>query len=143
VRLRPHLGPVLYQLPPRWQRNVDRLREFAAALPTGIQHVIEFRDSSWAHPEIEAVLTAAKLNYCLHDMGGFQCPAWVTGPVVYIRFHGAGAKYGGNYPKPHLKRWAEHITEYASTGRAVYVYFNNDIGGHAITNARQLKELLA
>src|SRR5262249_13214940 len=46
-RLGPHLGPVLYQLPPRWRCDVGRLRHFLAALPTDLRHAVEFRDPSW------------------------------------------------------------------------------------------------
>ncbi len=41
------LGPILYQLPPHWRVNLERLEQFLALLPAGYRHVIEFRDASW------------------------------------------------------------------------------------------------
>ena len=138
-----HLGPVLYQLPPRWGCNVERLREFIAHLPRDLTHVFEFRDPSWCNEEVRKLLTESQMSFCLHDMRGFSGPDWVTGPAVYIRFHGpTEAKYAGRYHRAHLQDWAGRIDAYRRSGRAVYAYFNNDGGGHAITNARQLKELL-
>ncbi len=141
--LGPHLGPVLYQLPPRWHCNVDRLREFIACLPFDLQHVFEFRDPSWYADAVRELLTGTGMGFCIHDMKGSHCPRWVTGPVVYVRFHGPTAvKYAGSYSRAHLAAWADDIRAWHAEGRRVYVYFNNDGGGHAIANARTLRELV-
>jgi uncharacterized protein YecE (DUF72 family) len=141
--LGPHLGPVLYQLPPHWRCNRDRLRDFLAALPRDLRHVFEFRDPSWYNDAVRELLTEAGAGFCIHDLRGSEAPPWVTGPLVYVRFHGAvGERYGGRYDADHLRRWAEPIDGLSGAGRDVYVYFNNDAGGHAVANARQLQELL-
>jgi uncharacterized protein YecE (DUF72 family) len=83
------------------------------------------------------------MGYCVHDMAGFPCAPWVTGPVAYVRFHGPTEKrYAGRYDHDHLRRWAGHIEAIRRAGHDVYVYFNNDNGGHAVTNALELKALL-
>jgi uncharacterized protein YecE (DUF72 family) len=41
-----------------------------------------------------------------------------------------------------LRRWAERITKWRNDGRDMWVYFNNDLGGHAVRNALTLRELL-
>jgi len=61
------LGPVLYQLPPRWKPNHERLSSFLAALPDAPQ-AIEFRDRSWYVPVTFALLAEARVALCLHDM---------------------------------------------------------------------------
>jgi uncharacterized protein YecE (DUF72 family) len=67
----------------------------------------------------------------------------VTGRLVYVRFHGPTARaYAGRYTRTRLKRWAERIDAYRRAGHDVYIYFNNDVGGHAVANARQLLALL-
>jgi len=138
-----HLGPVLYQLPPRWHANVDRLREFIALLPADRTHVFEFRDPTWYNDEVRQLLTTTGMSFCIHDFRGFSCPVWLTGPAVYLRFHGStAAPYTGGYSRPHLRRWAEKIQDFRQTGRDVYVYFNNDVGGHAVADARALQALL-
>jgi uncharacterized protein YecE (DUF72 family) len=53
------------------------------------------------------------------------------------------SRYAGCYPDDELRQWADHISKWHKEGRRVLVYFNNDLGGHAIRNARKLAELLA
>jgi uncharacterized protein YecE (DUF72 family) len=142
--LGPRLGPILYQLPPRWLCNLERLRGFLRALPSDLQHVLEFRDPSWCNEEVRALLTQAGAGFCIHDMPGHAWPDWVTGRVAYFRFHGpAEARYAGCYSPAFLRRTAERIRALQRKGHQVYAYFNNDWQGHAVRNAGQLRRLLA
>jgi uncharacterized protein YecE (DUF72 family) len=142
VRLGEHLGPVLYQLPPRWNRNVERLADFAAAVPPDRPQAIELRDRSWYHPETYAAMARADLALCLHDMPGSESPREPIGPFAYVRFHGSGAKYGGSYSGPALAAWADRLADWAREGRACYAYFNNDVGGHAFRDAERLRDMV-
>jgi uncharacterized protein YecE (DUF72 family) len=69
------LGPVLYQLPPRWPVDLDRFRTFLAALPTGRAHVVEFRDPSWYAAPVYDALAHHGVAMCLHDFPGAAAPA--------------------------------------------------------------------
>jgi uncharacterized protein YecE (DUF72 family) len=139
-KLGPCLGPVLYQLPPHWKCNVERLRAFIARLPSDIRHVFEFREPSWCNAEVRALLAETGMSYCIHDMRGFFYPRWVTGPLAYVRFHGpAQNKYAGRYGRAHLREWAEQIRVFQEAGHDVFVYFNNDKAGHAVVNAKELQ----
>jgi uncharacterized protein YecE (DUF72 family) len=73
-------------------------------------------------------------------MPGKESPRIVTADIIYIRFHGTTGRYAGSYPKSQLQDWAKWLREQAKTARGIYAYFNNDIGGHAIKNAKQLRE---
>jgi uncharacterized protein YecE (DUF72 family) len=138
-----HLGPVLYQLPPHWHRDTDRLRQFLELLPVGLEHVFEFRDPSWYTDEVCRLLDEHGVGFCIHDLRGASSPRWVTGPLAYVRFHGpTQTAYAGFYPRRHLEGWAEQIVEFQSAGRDVHVYFNNDQRGYAVANARELRTLL-
>ena len=139
-RLRTHLGPVLYQLPPRWRPDTQRLSAFLAAAGPRPGQVIEFRDARWYEPPILALLESAGVALCLHDMPGSVPPTTRVGPIVYVRFHGSGQKYGGAYPPQHLAAWAERMAEWASEGWPVWAYFNNDVGGHAVVDAARLRD---
>ncbi len=143
-RLGDRLGPVLYQLPADWHCNVERLRRFIALLPHDVRHVFEFRDPTWYTDGVRELLTETGMNFCVHDLRGVASPVWVTGPLVYLRFHGPTAKaYAGKYRRDHLRRWADKIEEFRGAGRDVYAYFNNDDRAYAVTNARQLQELIS
>jgi uncharacterized protein YecE (DUF72 family) len=145
--LGPALGPILYQLPPRWVPDVDRLRRFLSHLPrkaTGVtaplRHVMEFRDPRCYAPEILDLLDEYGVALCVHDMRGSETPRLRIGPFVYLRLHGFGAKYGGSYPQRHLQEWAAWLME--PRAKDGYVYFNNDREGHAVRNAITLRRIL-
>ena len=131
------LGPVLYQLPPRWPANLERLRAFAAALPPGVRHAIEFRDPSWYAPGVLDILEERGIALCLHDMAGSATGRTRIGPFVYVRFHGP-TRYGGRYDDETLDGWAEWMRARLDEGTPVFAFFNNDVGGHAPRDAARL-----
>jgi uncharacterized protein YecE (DUF72 family) len=141
-RLATTFGPVLYQLPPRWPVNVERLAAFFRALPRARRHAIEFRDPSWYTPQVFDLLEKHRVALCLHDMEGSASGMLAIGPFVYVRFHGV-QKYSGRYPDETLKRWADWMADQRKEGRPIYAYFNNDTGGHAPRDAVRLREMLA
>lgn len=138
-RLGSKLGPVLYQLPTRWQRNEPRFFEFVDALPRGPLQTVEFREPSWYTDAVFKALEEKGVALCLHDMPGSAPPREVIGPFVYVRFHGAEAQYRGGYPEKTLRGWAEWLAAQAVSGKSFYAYFNNDVGGHAIHDAQALR----
>lgn len=143
-RLGEHLGPVLFQLPPAWRPNLERFERFLEALVDFGPHlwVFEFRQSDWFSEEVLQLLAQFKVGFCINDMTGLHCPKAITASHVYVRFHGPSGAYQGQYGPDLLKDWAEFISEQVKHGYEVYAYFNNDIGGAAVEDARMLKELL-
>jgi len=135
------LGPVLYQLPPRFPVDVVRFETFLRALPRRRQHVVEFREPSWYRDDVFALLEKHGVALCLHDMRGSASGRMEVGPFVYVRFHGT-ERYGGRYPDDHLQEWAEWVAVRRDAGKAIYAYFNNDVGGHAPRDAARLRRLL-
>ena len=140
--LRPNLGPVLYQLPPRWPLNLERLEIFLKALPRQYRHTVEFRDPSWYDPRVFELLRRQKVALCLHDMEGSATGMDVVGPFVYVRFHFGTRKYGGRYPDAKLHAWAEWLAARSEEGIDVFAYFNNDTGGHAPRDAVRLRTMI-
>jgi uncharacterized protein YecE (DUF72 family) len=136
------IGPILYQLPPRWACNPARLEEFLANLPGDLVHVFEFREKSWMTQEVLALLDARGVSFCAHDMGGLATERWAAGPIAYVRFHGGVGKYWGRYSEAALLSWSDWLAEQAKLGREVWCYFNNDIGGAAIPDALTLRSMI-
>lgn len=136
------LGPLLYQLPPGMHRNESRLESFLKLLPKKRQHVIEFRHESWLDERVFDILRRYNIGLCVFDMPDLTCPLIATADFAYIRFHGAGELYSSCYTDKQLERWAKRISELAKTVKEVYAYFNNDIEGFAVQNAKKLKEQL-
>jgi uncharacterized protein YecE (DUF72 family) len=135
------LGPVLYQLPPRFRVNLPRLEEFLTLLPSDLTHVFEFRDPSWLTQDTLALLDVHNASFCVHDMPGLATPRWASGPIAYIRFHGTASKYHGRYTDEMLLGWLDWMIEQRDAGREVWAYFNNDIDAHAIADALTLKAM--
>ena len=136
-------GPVLYQLPPRWPVNVERLEIFLRALPRGYRHTIEFREPSWYDPRVYELLRRHDVALCLHDMQGSASGKLVVGPFIYVRFHFGTQKYGGRYADDRLDEWAEWLAARAADGLHVFAYFNNDAGGHAPRDAVRLRQKIS
>lgn len=137
------LGPVLFQLPPNWRVNVERLGEFLNLLRARRhQYVFEFRDPSWYVEPVYELLRDHNAGLCIHDWGAQQSPRQLTADFTYVRFHGTTGRYGGDYPDEMLEQWADQICQWVPRLRGIYVYFNNDQGGFAIKNARTLQTLL-
>ena len=142
-RLGRKLGPILWQLPPSWRRNVERLEEFVQALPKRHRYAFEFREPSWHHASVYEVLRRHNAAYCIYELAGFATQQHITADFAYVRLHGPGGKYQGNYSKRVLEKWAERIAEWSQMLSAVYVYFDNDQAGYAAQNALQLKRLVS
>ncbi|HEV2568371.1 DUF72 domain-containing protein [Sphingomonas sp.] len=136
------LGPILYQLPPRWRFDRDRLERFLDLLPADLTHVFEFREPSWLEPEVLALLDSRGIGFCAHDMPGLATQRGAAGTTAYVRFHGASGKYWGRYSEEALAGWAEWMRAEEAKGRTVWAYFNNDIHAHAISDAKALRRLI-
>jgi uncharacterized protein YecE (DUF72 family) len=135
------LGPVLFQLPPGFHRDDARLEKFLKILPEG-RHAIEFRHDSWFADEVYEALRRRGVAFCIFDMPRLKTPLVATADFIYVRFHGTAERYAGSYPDEALAQWAKNIKKLAKDLEAVYAYFNNDVGGHALKNAMTLRGFL-
>ena len=136
------LGPIVFQLPPRFDCNSERLQAFLVALPKKHIYSFEFRDPSWHRPEIYHLLERFNAACCIYELAGFQSPIELTADFVYVRLHGPSGPYQGLYTKKSLAMWAARIEKWRQRLKQVYVYFDNDQAGYAARNALQLKTLL-
>ena len=132
-------GPILYQLPPYWHLDIDRLKSFLQILPAGMRHVFEFRDDSWQCDNVWALLKEYSAAYCMMDSPDLPMHIKTTSDFSYIRMH--SGRDSGNYTDDQLKFWAKQINNLLKLGD-VYIYFNNDYNGYAVFNAITLKKML-
>jgi uncharacterized protein YecE (DUF72 family) len=136
------LGPILFQLPPNWHFNAERLEQFLAALSRKYRYTFEFRDQSWINDQTLALLTRFDCAFCVYELDGYLSPREITTDFVYIRLHGPDGPYQGSYDDQALNDWADAISSWAGKGLSVYCYFDNDEAGYAARNALQLQSLL-
>jgi uncharacterized protein YecE (DUF72 family) len=133
------LGPVLWQLPPRFRRDDERLAEALDVLPPG-RHAFEFRDETWFADGVYELLRAHDVALVVADRAPRDPTPWIdTARWAYLRFHNGRARDGA-YGGAALETWARRIR---SAGGDVYAYFNNDWQGFAVANARTLRRLVA
>jgi len=136
------LGPILFQLPPSWRVNRDRLAEFLSELPRTQHYVFEFRNETWNTPEVYDMLHRHNAAFCMFELAGFQSPMEVTADFVYVRLHGPGNKYQGDYSKSQLRTWTTRIKTWRKTLKYIFIYFDNDQAGFAAKNAMELKRMV-
>ena len=136
------LGPILFQLPPRWGINVTRLEEFLKVLPKKYRFAFEFRDESWFDHTIYDLLAESHAAFCLYNLAGRWSPEIVTANFVYIRLHGPDGPYQGEYDDKTLRKLGKKMREMEfPKERDVYCYFDNDQKGYAVKNALKLQQM--
>lgn len=136
------LGIILFQLPPGWKLDLERLEHFLQKLPKGNRYTFEFRNDTWYVPEVYTLLQHYNCAFCIYELAGHLSPIKVTANYIYIRLHGPGDKYQGSYTDSVLQQWANRIKSWADEGKDVYVYFDNDQEGYAAFNAITLQDMV-
>ncbi len=137
----PKMGPVLWQLPPTFARDTERLADALERLPPG-RHCFEFRHETWFVPETYELLRShgAALVIGDHPTRPWQTHE-LTADWTFIRFHAGARGRNGNYSESELEEWAERIERWRAAVD-VYAYFNNDWEGFAVRNGAWLRRRL-
>lgn len=137
------LGPILFQLPPRWRANPERLDEFLGALPRGHRYAFELRDASWWCDDVYGILEHHAAAVVWFDMEKRRSPLADTASFRYVRWHGPGKEaYTGRYGRNRLRPLARRVREWRANGQDVYIYFDNDEAGYAPSDALALRDML-
>jgi len=136
-------GPVLWQLPPTFRRDDDRLANALAALPRG-RHCFEFRHPSWFADPVYELLRAYGAALVIADRPEtkeFQAHVF-TADWTFVRFHYGSRGRRGNYSESELEEWACRFEDWNHEVE-ILAYFNNDWEVFAVRNALWLKKRLS
>lgn len=136
--LQPKAGPILFQLPPFFSINQERLELFLNLLRSDYRYTFEFRHKTWFTNEIYKLLARHKIALCITDLHGKLTPEEVTADFTYLRLHGPHKDYQGSYGPVRLKAWKKKIDNWLDSDKEVYCYFDNDEKGYAIQDAKKL-----
>jgi uncharacterized protein YecE (DUF72 family) len=139
----PKFGPVLWQLPPTFRRDDDRLASALAALPPG-RHCFEFRHPSWFADPVYELLRAHDAALVIADrpeIKEFQTHVFTT-DWTFVRFHYGSRGRRGNYSERELEEWARRFEGWRPKVE-ILAYFNNDWEVFAVRNALWLKRRLS
>jgi len=139
--LKEKLAAVLWQFPPHLQKDIRSLDTFLGLLKNfGLRQVFEFRHRSWFDREIYHLFRQHNACLCMADSDQYPCVKEVTADFIYLRFHGRGSLYGGNYTRKQLADWALVAKQFEN--KDIFSFFNNDAHGYAVKNALTFRELL-
>jgi uncharacterized protein YecE (DUF72 family) len=139
----PKLGPLLWQLPPTYRYDAERLERTLEYLHDGHRHAFEFRHPSWFRVETYALLQEHGAALVIADrpsVNAFQTHE-ITTDYTYVRLHAGTRGRNGNYSRTELTEWADRLDRWSKTVD-VFAYFNNDWEGYAIENASFLRSVL-
>ena len=131
------LGPVLFQCPPSFAKDADRLREFLASIPANHPAVFEFRHASWVDDEVAGILRDAGACWCIAEDEEDQIeevPMTATTNWGYFRLHREV------YTKAQLELWVSRIQEMSDSWERVYLFFNHEAQG--VKHAKDMAQLL-
>ena len=151
LNLKEKLGPILFQFPPSFrvtEDNVRRLENFLKdirnkiAMAELLRIAMEFREKTWCNQKIYNLLKRYNVAWVIADSPRYPRADEVTADFIYIRMHGSQTMFSSKYTKKELSLLAEKIKKWQKQGIDIYCYFNNDLHGYAIENARELLEFL-
>jgi uncharacterized protein YecE (DUF72 family) len=126
------LGPILFQLPPNFKRDDERLAPFLAELPTGPRYALEFRHVSWFDDAVLARLREAGVALGISEGEKIDPPHVATADFCYIRLRKE------TYGPAELSAWRAWIGEQRAAGRDVYAYLKHDEKGDSPEHALRL-----
>ena len=135
-------GPVLFQLPPQFQKNRDRLASFIKLLRKKRPYAFEFRHPSWYDDDILDVLRDNDIALCISDHHDAPSPWIATARHIYVRGHGPTGRYRDHYSPQMLAQWKRRLRALGRNRGPVYVYFDNDQKSAAPQDAARLAETM-
>ncbi len=150
AELKEKLGPALVQLPPNLHFDIGKLNNLTKAIRAGNKIIrrrllvaLEVRHQSWFNEAVYKVLKKHNIALVFSYGEGLPVAEVITADWLYLRLHGPAGLYGSKYTVGQLKKLAAKIKAWRRRAKDIFVYFNNDTAGYAVSNARQLKDLLS
>lgn len=134
--LGPKLGPVLFQLPSFFRKDLDRLGGILALLPTGVRSAFEFRHESWFDGDVYALLRTGNSALCIADTEKGTTPIVLTADFGYLRLRDEG------YTSEDLKKWAKAVNGFGGGWQDTFIYFKHEESGIGPVLAREFRALL-
>ena len=138
------LGPILVQLPANSRFNVEVAETFYAETGQyqGFRFALEVRHPSWFSDESMRLMKKHHITLVFSQADRFPYHEEITSKDIYLRFHGPSSLYSSSYSDDVLEDYAEKFAAWADEGHHVWAFFNNDVGGYALDNAKRLQELV-
>jgi len=135
--LGPKLGPLLFQLPPNFKKDLGRVGDLLVLLPPGLRCAFEFRHDSWFADDVYELLRSRNAACCIADTDKATTPVIATADFGYFRLRDEG------YSEEHLRGWSQTVKRLGVVWRDAFIYFKHEESGTGPALARRLQALLA
>jgi uncharacterized protein YecE (DUF72 family) len=113
-------GPVLFQLPPTFTKDIEVLRAFLTDLPTTIRAAFEFRHTSWFDDAVFETLRNANAALYVAENEELATPSVVTADFGYLRLRRE------DYTSAQIRKWAAFVAQQKSCWADAFVYFKHE-----------------
>jgi len=135
-KLGPKLGPLLFQLPPNFKKDVAHLGDLLTQFPPDIRCAWEFRHESWFSDDVYEVLRKGNAALCVADTDEATTPLASTADFGYFRLRDEG------YSKTDLEKWVGTVRDLGKSWRDAFIFFKHEESGIGPKLAQQFAGLL-
>lgn len=131
------LGPVLFQLPPSFSKDVELLRAFLNDVPESMRAAFEFRHKSWFDDTVFETLRTGNATLCIAEDDELATPPIVTADFGYLRLRRA------EYTAGEIKKWASWIREQGARWSDAHIYFKHEEEARGVKFAQAMQKVVA
>ena len=131
------LGPVLFQLPHTFKKDVLVLADFVNCLPGGARAAFEFRHETWFGDDVWEILRSRNVALCIAETEDLAAPNTITADYGYLRLRRE------DYTSADVERWTKFIQEQSERWTDVFVYFKHEAAGIGPKLAQSMIAMLA
>jgi uncharacterized protein YecE (DUF72 family) len=117
------LGPILFQLPPNFKKDLARLKDVLTLFPADLRCAWEFRHDSWFADDVYDALRTGNAALCVADTDTGHTPLVATADFGYFRLRDEG------YTKPQLEQWVESVKTLGKEWKDAFVFFKHEESG--------------
>jgi uncharacterized protein YecE (DUF72 family) len=135
--LGPKLGPILFQLPPNFKKDLDRLNDLLTQFPADLRCAWEFRNDSWFTDDVYEALRVANAALCVADTAEKHTPLVATADFGYLRLRDEG------YDTHDLEEWTKTVLDMGKGWQDAFIFFKHEESGIGPKLAQQFVTLLA
>jgi uncharacterized protein YecE (DUF72 family) len=130
------LGPLFFQLPPSFKKDVSRLGDLLAQLPPDLRASFEFRHASWFSDDVYECLRPRNAALCIADTEEGSTPAVSTADWGYLRLRAV------DYTDRQLADWVATMRRIGPGWRDAFVFFKHEDTGTGPALAKRFEALL-
>lgn len=130
------LGPILFQLPPNFKKDVDRLNDLLTQFPADLRCAWEFRHPSWFEEDVYSALRLGNAALCVADTEDGHTPLVATADWGYLRLRDEG------YTPTALGEWRQTVRELGRGWRDAFVFFKHEESGIGPKLAQEFSALV-